>query len=160
MCSSRANRRATWRTPGIVTDAETAMPVVVDASVVLAWLMPDEQSDQAHALLANASSAGAQAPALLHYEVGNALAQAARRSRIVKAQHDAMLAAFFGLPVSIDAPEAAAITRATELANTLRLSVYDASYLELALRRDCPLASLDRALLAAARAAGVRSLER
>jgi predicted nucleic acid-binding protein len=131
---------------------------VVDASVVLAWLLPDEGSALAERMLARLNSETAQAPALLHYEVGNALLQAGRRRRFPADALAEMRAAFFALPIALDGVDQRVVERATELALRHSLSLYDACYLELALRRGLGLATLDDALRGAAQAQGVRLL--
>lgn len=134
------------------------MAFVLDASVVLAWLLPDEQSATAQDIVARLATQRAQAPALLHYEVGNALSQAVRRGRIGPALRSEMLETFFALPIATEPPDERAIAIATELASQHPITVYDACYIELSLRRALPLATLDRALAAAARAVGVETL--
>ena len=134
------------------------MAFVIDASVVLAWLLPDEQSPAAQDIVAGLATRRAQAPALLHYEVGNALDQAVRRGRIEPALRIEMLETFFALPIATEAPDERAVAIASELASRHAISVYEACYIELSLRRALPLATLDRALAEAARAAGVPAL--
>lgn len=59
------------------------------------------------------------------------------------------------LPIALEPISAGAMMRAGELAERHALSLYDASYLELALSRNCALATFDQALRNAARAASV-----
>ncbi len=127
------------------------MSFVLDASVVLAWLLPDERSDDATQLIERAVAERPRAPSLLMPEVGNALLQAERRGRIRRATRLDLLDAFMTLPVALEPLGAESMLRAGELAGKHRLTLYDASYLELALSRDCALASFDAALVKAAR---------
>ncbi|MGH8800671.1 MAG: type II toxin-antitoxin system VapC family toxin [Casimicrobiaceae bacterium] len=131
------------------------MSFVLDASVILAWLLPDERSDVAHSLIRGALDEGLRAPSMVLVEVGNALVQAHRRGRIRQSVRDELLAASTSLPIALEPIEAEAMLRAVELATRHALTLYDASYLELALTRRCPLATLDRALAAAARGENV-----
>ena len=130
------------------------MPFVVDASIVVAWALGeiDRRADAAH------QRAGQQgepvlAPRLWWYEVRNALIQNERRGRLTAPETERFLDALTGVTTSLD--EDADEYRLLTLARRHRLTVYDASYLELALRRGLPLATLDADLAAAARAEGV-----
>jgi predicted nucleic acid-binding protein len=124
---------------------------VLDASVVLAWLLPDERSDDATRLIERAVAERPRAPSLLMLEVANALLQAERRGRIRRAMRLDLLDAFTTLPIALEPLGAETMLRAGELAGKHRLTLYDASYLELALSRDCALASFVEALVKAAR---------
>jgi predicted nucleic acid-binding protein len=127
------------------------MAFVIDASVVLAWLLPDEQSAAAERLIGRAARERARAPSLLLLEVGNALLQAERRNRLSAALRSELLDAFTSLPIALEPVGAESMQRAIEVAGRRALSLYDACYLELALAKDLPLATLDRALGQAAR---------
>lgn len=131
------------------------MAFVLDASVVLAWLLPDERSDTARQLIARAARDRARAPSLLMLEVGNALLQAERRTRLRRATRLELLEAFTALPLTLEPIAAETMLRASDLAAKHSLTLYDACYLELALARQCALASFDQALVRAARAEGV-----
>ena len=136
------------------------MPFVLDASVVLAWLLPDEQSGTAERVITRlAEEERALAPSLLLLEVGNALLQAQRRARIPAATRLELLAAFTTLPILLEAISAESMLRAGALEQEHSLSLYDGCYLDLAASRGCPLATFDRGLAKAARAAGVALLE-
>jgi predicted nucleic acid-binding protein len=95
-------------------------------------------------------------PALWHLEVGNALLMGERRKRSTNADTTRWLSLLSTLPIVVDDET---MTRAWNdtlaLARAHKLSVYDAAYLELALRRSLPLASLDANLKAAATVVGV-----
>jgi predicted nucleic acid-binding protein len=129
------------------------MAIVLDASVVVDWALPDEGHPVAEAALRMLADAEGMAPALLWFEVRNALLVGERRGRLTRARAAAFLARLARLPILIDhAPDE---TVTLDLARTHKLTVYDAAYLELACRRVLPLASLDRALRAAAPALGI-----
>ncbi|MYE13612.1 MAG: type II toxin-antitoxin system VapC family toxin [Gammaproteobacteria bacterium] len=129
------------------------MSFVLDASVVVAWLLDDEDDPVARAVLERLASEAALVPQAWHVEVRSALLGAERRGRLQPAQADDCLGRARELPVQTDSsPD---LDRAFALARARRLSVYDALYLELALRTGTPLATLDRALTGAARAESV-----
>lgn len=134
------------------------MAFVLDASVVLAWLLPDEHSEAAQSIMGRLVLERAQAPALIHYDVGNALLQAARRKRIPEALVMEMLELFLELPIALQSPDAASTAASSEISRRHGLTHYDASYVELASRHRVRLATLDEALRRAARAEGVEIL--
>lgn len=127
--------------------------LVVDASVAASWLFPDEAAAAADRALAAVGEAPGLVPLLWHYEMRNILLVAERRGRISREGLVERVSALSDLPLETDAD--ADLGRALTLAETHRLSFYDALYLELAQRRGARLASLDARLVEAARAAGV-----
>lgn len=130
--------------------------LVLDGSVTLAWLLADEQPAAAAQVLDRVVEDGAMAPGLWPLEVGNALLVAERRGRLSHRHRTQALQGLAGLPIAIDDETAGRAWRETlALAETHRLTLYDAAYLELAVRRSLPLATLDGALRAAAVTAGV-----
>jgi predicted nucleic acid-binding protein len=129
------------------------MSFVLDASVVHAWLF-NERSAVGEFAKGRLDGEPAVAPRLWWFEVRNGLVMAERRQRLTKEDTDAALRQLSGLTIAFDdAPDEAAVV---SLAREHRLTVYDAAYLELAMRRNLPLATLDAALAAAARVEGVR----
>jgi predicted nucleic acid-binding protein len=120
---------------------------------------PSQATTRTAALLdALADGATLEVPALWPLEVANALIVLVRRRKMSDDDRRVALGWLSGLPVRIDAEAASlAFNRLSELAGTHQLSVYDASYLELALRRKMPLACLDGPLRKAATQAGVSS---
>ncbi len=137
---------------------KTAEPreFVVDGSMALAWCFPDEKAPRPQAVLDSLAETRAFVPTLWHLEVGNALLMGERRKRCTVADTAKWLSFLGSLPIIVDSET---ISRAwndvLSLARAHDLSVYDASYLELALRRGLPLASLDTNLNSAAAALGV-----
>jgi predicted nucleic acid-binding protein len=123
---------------------------VLDASVALAMVLPDEAHPVAERALDLIQAAGATVPAIWWFELRNALIMAERRKRISVVMTRKVVSALAMLPISIDRGPAGDTTM--RLARAHRLSIYDAAYLELAMRISSPLASLDRALIKAARA--------
>jgi len=122
------------------------LTVVLDASLALTWFFEDEATPETDRLLDRVSHEGAVVPALWRLELGNVLLQAERRGRISAANVERGLALVGGLPISVDPETISRAWRDTlALARTERLTVYDASYLELAIRRRIPLLTLDKA---------------
>ncbi len=129
---------------------------MLDSSAALAWILPGEATSVTEALLAEVGEQGAAAPGLWPIETANVLWLCQRRGRISLAERTQALTTLADLPIEIDARTAALAFGATSaLAAGLDLTVYDACYLELALRLGLPLASLDKRLCQAAAAAGV-----
>jgi predicted nucleic acid-binding protein len=130
--------------------------LVVDASIALTWCFEDEVTAATEAVGNQVDADGAIVPALWRLEVGNALLLAERRGRLDKRGVEQRLALLSTLPISIDAEtDAHAWNDTILLARAERLTLYDAAYLELAIRIDGTLATLDRALMRAARHLGL-----
>jgi predicted nucleic acid-binding protein len=132
---------------------------VVDNSVALTWCFEDERTPATAALLEQVGESGAQAPMLWPLEALNGLLVAERRGRLDASQRQRLAGFLRALPITLDVDTASqAWTETARLAGRFGLSAYDAAYLELAQRRDLPLASLDRALRAAATVLGLTVL--
>jgi len=133
---------------------------VADASVAIAWLVESQASSATDRLLGQAEAgASLHVPVLWTFEVANALLILKRRRRIDAQGYDQARVDLKGLRPLLDAEGLQLVLSAvSELALKYELSAYDASYLELALRRRLALASRDAALNKAAKAAGVRTL--
>lgn len=132
------------------------MPYVVDAPVAASWLLPDEDDLSSAAAYARLADETALAPSLWWFEIRNVFVISERRGRIDERQTARALSLLSALPVQLDfkAEEKAVL----DIARRHRLTVYDAAYLELALREDVELATLDDALKRAARAEGIALL--
>lgn len=128
--------------------------IVVDASVSAAWFLPDEATAFTEATLQATSLGEVWVPALWLLEIGNLMLSAQRRKRITDAKRRELIAAASALRLRVDR-EPVSMPELDALAARHGLSAYDASYLELALRRGLPLATQDKALLAAMAVAGV-----
>jgi predicted nucleic acid-binding protein len=129
---------------------------VVDASVAMAWGFPDEGSEYAVAVLLRLERESMLVPALFALEVANALVMGERRKGLRQAEIQRFVDLLEGLPMVQDVqPRNVMMNAALAIAREHGLSAYDAAYLELAIRADAPLATLDKALRAAARMAGV-----
>jgi predicted nucleic acid-binding protein len=129
---------------------------VLDASSAFPWLFEDEATPEADAVLELVIQQGAIVPALWYTEIENGLGMAERRNRLSPTGVREACGLLRGLPLVLDepAPERA-FGAVLDLMRTHRLTAYDATYLELAIRRGLPLASSDRALRTAAVAIGV-----
>jgi predicted nucleic acid-binding protein len=126
------------------------MPFVIDASVAVCWLMPDERHAIADAAQRRIAHDQAVAPMLWWYEIRNIMIVNERRGRLDSAKTAYALRLLGELPITIetDVDEDTLM----QLARRHRLTVYDAAYLELAMRKGHPLATLDTALTTAAQA--------
>ena len=132
---------------------------VLDCSIAVAWLFDDEASPATNALLDRLRDDGALVPSIWRLELGNVLTQAERWNRIAAAQIAAYLDLLDRLPITTDAEtESRALREILTLAGTENLTTYDAAYLELTMRRNTQLATLDKALVRAARGLGVETL--
>jgi predicted nucleic acid-binding protein len=129
-------------------------PMVVDASMAMAWCFEDESTPTTDQVLDRLAVTGAVVPTLWWFEVANVLVVAERRGRITESAVIRFLELLGQLPIRDDE----APTDAHTLIATGRrhgLSAYDAAYLALAERLGAPLATLDARLIGAARNAGV-----
>lgn len=135
------------------------MSLVLDSSATAAWVYVDEVTSAIRDVFDLVSNQGAWVPSLWRLEVANILEMGVRRGRHDAAFRDATLADLALLPVHID-PETDrhAWTATLRLAERHRLTLYDAAYLELAKRRDLPLATVDIDLRAAASVENIRLL--
>ena len=132
------------------------MALVLDASVTMSWLFEDETSAYGERTLAALDADEGLVPPIWPYEVANSLLVAERSGRSTSQGTERSLGLLSALPISIaDATTASAFGRVLSLAREQRLTVYDASYLELAMRQDLPLATEDRDLRRSAARVGV-----
>lgn len=134
--------------------ASYAPGLVLDASVTMAWFFPDEATPFTERLLDSLGTQAVWVPALWTVECANVLQSAARRGRIRPERRVEIALELEELPVTVD-PEWPAIVQLDQLAADHALSAYDATYLELARRRQLPLATMDRRLRQAAHTAGI-----
>jgi predicted nucleic acid-binding protein len=122
----------------------------------MAWLFHDEATPKTSALLNRLTTETALIPNWWFIEITNVLALAERRGRITPAQSDAFIADLSKLGFERD-DEASnrAFTHLLALSRTHRLTSYDAIYLDLAIRRRLPLATLDGDLRKTAKKLGI-----
>jgi predicted nucleic acid-binding protein len=129
---------------------------VLDGSLALAWYFKDEADPYADAVAARFPATRATVPAIWPLEIADAVLMGERRQRSTIAQATTWLGYLARLPIFVDdLTSERAWGEVLGLARAHRLSAYDGAYLELALRRALPLATLDEKLKAAALAAGV-----
>lgn len=137
------------------------MNFVLDASVTMSWLLSDaDSSDRQYAaglLESLKRGATAMVPVTWALEVANVLARGEAKRTVSEAQINAFVEMLAGAPIESDAAtHAQALGDTLDLARRYRLSSYDASYLELALRMALPIATLDDDFRKAAHKAGIR----
>jgi len=130
--------------------------LILDSSATLAWTFPEERTDAIMILFGLVADYGAVAPELWRIEVANSLNVGIRRSRTTRNNRSGILADLKALPILVDNETRNRIWSDTlGLADKHRLTVYDATYLELALRLSLPLATLDEDLRSAAEREGI-----
>jgi predicted nucleic acid-binding protein len=133
---------------------------VIDASVAIAWVHPAQATAITHELLGSVEAgAVVEAPALWTLEVANALLVLVRRGKLKDSERTIALNSLSRLSIKLDFEMAThAFTLVSNLAAEHSLSVYDATYLELCLRKHLPLGCNDGPLREAAEKAGVKIL--
>lgn len=132
------------------------MAFVLDCSVTMAWVFPDEATDATDWLRDSLVDSQAFVPSLWPVEVGNVLLTATRRGRIHVDEWPEIRSNLEALPIEIDpVTTSRAWGKSLELTQAHQFSVYDAMYLEIATRLQLPLATLDRALRNAAQTMGI-----
>ncbi len=130
--------------------------LVVDCSVTMAWCFGDEATPHTDGIRDSLAVAAAVVPSIWSLEVANATIVGERRKRLDVARSRRFITLLESLPITVDEETGSrAFGDINHLARTYQLSVYDAAYLELAIRRGLPLACLDGKLKTAATAAGV-----
>lgn len=134
---------------------------VLDNSVTMRWCFEAGRHPYADGMLHQLEAINGMAfvPLLWRYEVSAVLARAQNKGEISAHETADFLADLRGLNIVVDMPGTERIlTTVFQLATTYRLTAYDASYLELAQRRNLPLATLDEGLRKACKATGVALL--
>lgn len=134
--------------------------LVVDASIATAWVHPAQATTQTNALLIQVGQGTrVVVPALWPLEMANVLLVLERRKKLTAEERATALKALRALAFTLDYEMSVlAFTELSQLASTLTLSIYDAAYLELALRLKLPLACKDGPLRDAARRRRVQVL--
>ena len=136
------------------------MSFVLNNSVTMRWFFGDgKPSELAYAgkVLDAMKTASALVPTTWGLEVANVIAKAEAKALVTEARSGAFLEMLEGVDIEVDtATFAHALSDTLQLARRYKLSAYDASYLELALRLGLPLATLDEDLQKAAKKAGVK----
>jgi predicted nucleic acid-binding protein len=128
--------------------------LVIDASLAAAWCFPEERTEYANGVLqAVSNSLAGSAPRLWAYEIRNAVLMGLRRGRIDRADAEGFLESLADLNIHLFDP--VWYDALINLAEVNSLTVYDAAYLDLAIREGSQLASLDTDLQKAAVKSGV-----
>ncbi|RLB08429.1 MAG: VapC toxin family PIN domain ribonuclease [Deltaproteobacteria bacterium] len=126
--------------------------VVIDNSVVISWCFADEANQYADNVLESLRCVRAIVPVIWPLEVGNVLVVAERKGRLRYIDCIQFWELLSELPIEVESQISEKVMmNVYTLARESQLSTYDASYLELAIRKNLPLATLDKALLGAAR---------
>ena len=138
------------------------MTFVLDASVTMCWLFLDgKPAERAYALKVldamKQAETKALVPAIWGLEVSNVIAKAESKGLLSEAQSEAFLEMLVSVDIGADAATSSrALSDTLQIARRYRLSAYDASYLELAMRMGLSLATLDQDLQKAAKKAGLK----
>ena len=130
------------------------MPFVLDNSVVTGWFIGNQATPYSDAIAVRLQDDRAVVPVLWELEFSNVLRSACLRKAMTAQAAQAVITQIVSLPITVDRH---AVPPSEVLALALRfgLTSYDAAYLELALRLQLPIATLDAALQNAAMASGV-----
>ena len=132
---------------------------VLDCSITMSWCFADEAGVDTDALLDRLRDEGAMVPALWAWEVANVLNMAVRRGRLTAGDVALRLGLLASLPVEVDPDGATRAWRESlALAQAQSLTIYDAAYLELAIRHGADLATRDKALREVATRVGIRTI--
>jgi predicted nucleic acid-binding protein len=133
---------------------------VLDNSVAMRWCFESAAHPYADGILKRlAGGDDAQVPVLWFYEASAVLSREQNRGTLAAPKAEDFISELQALRITVDAESAARVfSDVHRLALTYRLTSYDAAYLELALRRGLPLATLDDDLIRASKAAGVTVL--
>ncbi len=135
------------------------MNFVLDNSVVMRWYFGDGSAtdlEYASRVLDSMASAEVLVPGVWGLEVANVLARAEAKGLTTEARTETFIGMLHRMNINTDgATPTQALTSILQLARRYNLSSYDASYLELAMREDLPLATLDADLRRAAELVGV-----
>jgi len=123
------------------------------------WCFQNAAHPYADGILQQLATGAAFVPVLWRYEVSAVLAKSQKDGILTALRVDEFLATLNKLNITVDSDSSDHIlTDVHRLAVAYRLTSYDASYLELALRKNLPLATLDDELIAASKASGVALL--
>jgi predicted nucleic acid-binding protein len=138
----------------------TFQQFVIDNSVVMSWCFEDEVNPYADTVLESLRDGEAFVPGIWPLELGNVLLVAERKKRLGEASAVRFLELVIGLPLTVEqeAPQRT-LTEIVSLARELKLSTYDASYLDLAMRLGLPMSTLDVSIRKAAKRLGIPTYE-
>ena len=130
--------------------------IVIDAFVALARCFPDEASECPDGVLVALEGRAILVPVLWSVEMTNAVLMAERRKRVKQPKIRRFVELLDAQTVIMDSQSVTeSVSNILPIAREYGLSVYDAAYLDVAVRHAVPLATLDSALQKAARKAGI-----
>jgi predicted nucleic acid-binding protein len=130
--------------------------LVLDASVATAWIFPDEVSAYSERVLDDLRTSGAVVPDVWPFQIANVLLVAERRGRLTELQTARALADIEQFQIRVAGSSSIrTVSSLLALGRQERMSAYDASYLDLAIRERLPFATLDERLRTAARSLGL-----
>lgn len=129
------------------------MKTIIDASFAV-YVQTSSTAIEAARRLPSLAAEGLIAPVMFWFEVASALRYMSRRGGLTQARRSSTLVSLEKLGIVIDTPPAA-ITTVIDISDRYQLTIYDAAYLELALRSAARLATRDGGLATAARKAGI-----
>jgi len=133
--------------------------LIIDCSITMSWCFADEATAESQQLARSLQQTTALVPAHWFLEVANVLWTTQRKKRISCADAAVFVARLRSIDIEVDHEAAArAFDHILPLCDRHALTSYDAAYLELALRRQLPLASLDKELCSAAASLGIQVL--
>ena len=133
---------------------------ILDCSISISWVLVDEDDDYANSILDLMTDATAFVPEIWSLEVVNTLLVAERRNRMTIEKSEQAIKLLQSLPIVIDTlTSSQAFQQTLKLGREQSLASYDAAYLELALRKNLPLATNDNRLIVAAKRCQVRLME-
>jgi predicted nucleic acid-binding protein len=134
--------------------------LVVDNSVVMSWCFHDGNNSYPNAVLDHLTEAGALVPSIWPLEVVNVLLVAERRKFLKETDSVQFIRLLLQLPIRVEYQSAESVLKdVLWLARAQGLSSYDASYLDLAMKKNLPLATLDKRMMKAARSVDVKLFE-
>jgi predicted nucleic acid-binding protein len=132
--------------------AKNPYDFVLDCSITMAWCFEDESNDYTNAILENLKHTTAIVPTIWPLEVANVLLFSKKNKRLTEVQSVNFIDALSALPIIIDqSTSSRAMHSILILAGPSNLTIYDAAYLELAIREQLPLITLDKELIKAAK---------
>jgi predicted nucleic acid-binding protein len=124
---------------------------VVDISVVMSWCFKDETNNYADTVLDRLTELVVVVPSIWPLEVVNVLLVAERQKRLSESDSIRFLTLLSQLPILVEYERPEMMKELLALARSNNLSSYDASYLDLAMRKGVPIATLDNKLIEAAK---------
>ncbi len=132
--------------------AKNQYDFILDCSITMAWCFEDESNPYTDSILENLNKSTAVVPSIWPLEVANVLLLAKKKKRITDLQSSSFIDALAGLPIVVDSStNTRAMHSIFALADHENLTIYDAAYLELAIRENIPIITLDKGLIKAAK---------